>query len=107
MRDFVKDGTVTAFQLWSPYNEGWLAAHFAKGVVEGTITNEPGQTFEVPNLGTDHDRREQRDEHPGGADDFRPQQHRRLRFLIVARPWARTTHPGHSRRGGFSDGDRQ
>jgi rhamnose transport system substrate-binding protein len=35
MRDFVKDGTVTAFQLWSPYNEGWLAAHFAKGVLEG------------------------------------------------------------------------
>lgn len=52
MRDFVKDGTVTAFQLWSPYNEGVLAAHFAKGVVEGTIVNEPGQTFEVPDLGT-------------------------------------------------------
>jgi rhamnose transport system substrate-binding protein len=52
MRDFIKDGTVKAFQLWSPYNEGWLAAHFAKGVVEGTISNEPGQTFEVPNLGT-------------------------------------------------------
>lgn len=52
MRDFVKDGTVTAFQLWSPYNEGWLAAHFAKGVKEGAIKNEVGSTFEVPNLGT-------------------------------------------------------
>ena len=52
MRDFVKDGTVKAFQLWSPYNEGWLAAHFAKGVKEGTIKNEVGATFEVPNLGT-------------------------------------------------------
>lgn len=52
MRDFVKDGTVEAFQLWSPYNEGWLAAHFAKGVLEGTIVNGPGQTFEVPDLGT-------------------------------------------------------
>lgn len=52
MRDFIKDGTVTAFQLWSPYNEGWLAAHFAKGVKEGTIKNEVGATFEVPNLGT-------------------------------------------------------
>ncbi len=52
MRDFVKDGTVTAFQLWSPYNEGWLAAHFAKGVVEGTTMNKVGSTFEVPNLGT-------------------------------------------------------
>jgi rhamnose transport system substrate-binding protein len=52
MRDFVKDGTVTAFQLWSPYNEGWLAAHFAAGVKGGTIKNEVGATFEVPNLGT-------------------------------------------------------
>jgi rhamnose transport system substrate-binding protein len=52
MRDFIKDGTVKAFQLWSPYNEGWLAVHFAKGVIDGTIKNEVGNTFEVPNLGT-------------------------------------------------------
>lgn len=52
MRDFIKDGTVTAFQLWSPYNEGVLAAHFAKGVLDGSIQNEVGGTFEVPNLGT-------------------------------------------------------
>jgi len=52
MRDFIKDGTVSAFQLWSPYNEGVLAAYFAKGVKDGTIKNEVGQTFEVPNLGT-------------------------------------------------------
>ncbi len=52
MRDFIKDGTVTAFQLWSPYNEGWLAVHFAKGVLDGSIKNEVGGTFEVPNLGT-------------------------------------------------------
>jgi len=52
MRAFVKDGTVTGFQLWSPGNEGWLAAHFAVGVKNGTIKNEVGGTFEVPNLGT-------------------------------------------------------
>ena len=52
MRDFVKDGTVTAFQLWSPYNEGWLAAYFAAGVRDGSIKNEVGSTFEVPSLGT-------------------------------------------------------
>ena len=52
MRDFIKDGTVSAFQLWSPYNEGWLAAHFAIGVLNGTIKNEVGSTFEVPDLGT-------------------------------------------------------
>jgi rhamnose transport system substrate-binding protein len=52
MRPFIKDGTVTAFQLWSPYNEGWLSAHFAKGVLDGTIKNTVGATFETPNLGT-------------------------------------------------------
>lgn len=52
MRPFIEDGTVEAFQLWSPYNEGWLAAHFAVGVENGTIRNEVGESFEVPNLGT-------------------------------------------------------
>jgi rhamnose transport system substrate-binding protein len=51
MRDFIKDKTVTAFQLWSPYNEGWLAVHFALGVLDGSIKNEVGTSFEVPNLG--------------------------------------------------------
>ena len=52
MRPFIKDGTVTAFQLWSPYNEGWLAVHFAKGVLDKTIKNEVGAKFDVPKLGT-------------------------------------------------------
>lgn len=52
MRPFIKDGTVEAFQLWSPYNEGWLAAHFAVGVKAGDIANEVGESFDVPNLGT-------------------------------------------------------
>ena len=52
MREFVKDGTVEGFQLWSPYNEGWLAAYFAVGLKDGTMTNMVGGTFEVPNVGT-------------------------------------------------------
>ena len=52
MRPFIKDGTVQAFQLWSPYNQGWLAAHFAVGVRNGDIEIAPGNSFEVPNLGT-------------------------------------------------------
>lgn len=52
MRPFIKDGTVEAFQLWSPYNEGWLAAHFAVGVKAGDIANEVGGSFDVPKLGT-------------------------------------------------------
>ena len=51
MRDFVKDGTVSAFQLWSPYNEGWLAVYFAMGVLDGSVKNEVGAKFDVPNLG--------------------------------------------------------
>jgi len=52
MRDFIKDGTVSAFQLWSPYNEGWLAAHLAVDLKAGKAKNEVGSTFEVPDLGT-------------------------------------------------------
>ena len=52
MRPFIKDGTVKAFQLWSPYNEGLLAAYFSVGVKNGTIKNEVGQKFDVPTLGT-------------------------------------------------------
>ena len=52
MREFIKDGTVEGFQLWSPYNEGWLASHFAVGLKNGTMTNAVGATFDVPNLGT-------------------------------------------------------
>ncbi|MEO0637487.1 MAG: substrate-binding domain-containing protein [Pseudomonadota bacterium] len=52
MRDFIKDGTVEAFQLWSPYNEGWLAAYLAVDLKAGKVANEVGTTFDVPELGT-------------------------------------------------------
>ncbi|MFI5408692.1 substrate-binding domain-containing protein [Kaistia sp. UC242_56] len=51
MRRFIENGTVEAFQLWSPYNQGLLAANFAVGVKNGTIKNEAGTVFEVPGLG--------------------------------------------------------
>ncbi len=52
MRRFVQNGTVKAFQLWSPYNEGLLASYFAVGVKSGSIANKPGTSFQVPGLGT-------------------------------------------------------
>jgi len=52
MRRFVTNGTVKAFQLWSPYNEGLLAAYFGVGLKGGTIANEVGKSFDVPGLGT-------------------------------------------------------
>ncbi|MBN9027938.1 substrate-binding domain-containing protein [Kaistia sp. MMO-174] len=51
MRRFIENGTVEAFQLWSPYNQGLLAANFAVGVKNGSIKNEAGTVFEVPGLG--------------------------------------------------------
>lgn len=51
MRPFIKDGTVKAFQLWSPYNEGLLTAYFATGVKRGQIKIAEGQSFDVPTLG--------------------------------------------------------
>jgi len=51
MRRFIQNGTVTAFQLWSPYNEGLLAAYFVVGLENGTIKNVPGTTFDVPGVG--------------------------------------------------------
>jgi rhamnose transport system substrate-binding protein len=51
MRDFVEDGTVTAFALWNPADLGYLAAFAAKALIEGEITGEEGDTFEAGRLG--------------------------------------------------------
>ena len=51
MRDYVEDGTVTAFALWNPADLGFLAAYAAKALIEGDITGEAGDTFEAGDLG--------------------------------------------------------
>ncbi|MDT9593410.1 rhamnose ABC transporter substrate-binding protein [Nocardioides zeae] len=51
MREFVEDGTVTAFALWNPEELGYLAAYAAHALVEGDITGEEGDTFEAGDLG--------------------------------------------------------
>jgi rhamnose transport system substrate-binding protein len=51
MRRFIENGTVQAFQLWSPYNEGLLAAYFGVGLKTGTIDNTADKSFDVPSLG--------------------------------------------------------
>mgnify|MGYP001577552452 CR=1 FL=1 len=50
MRRLVRSGTVTAFQLWIPYNLGLVATHFAVGVKQGKIKNTAGKTFTLPGL---------------------------------------------------------
>jgi rhamnose transport system substrate-binding protein len=52
MRDYVKDGTVTAFALWNPGDLGTLAAFAAKALVDGDITGAEGDSFEAGDLGS-------------------------------------------------------
>src|SRR6478735_10783684 len=51
MREFVKDGTVTAFALWNPADLGYLAAYAAKALIDGDITGAEGDTFTAGDLG--------------------------------------------------------
>lgn len=51
MREYVKDGTVTAFALWNPEDLGYLAAYAANALASGEITGEAGDTFEAGDLG--------------------------------------------------------
>ena len=51
MRSFVKDGTVTAFQLWNPGDLGYLAAYAAGSLASGLITGKEGDTFTAGKLG--------------------------------------------------------
>lgn len=52
MRDFVDDGTVTAFALWNPADLGYLAAYAAKALIEGEITGAAGDEFDAGRLGS-------------------------------------------------------
>jgi rhamnose transport system substrate-binding protein len=51
MREYVKDGTVTAFALWNPGDLGYLAAYAAKALADGDITGEEGDSFTAGDLG--------------------------------------------------------
>jgi rhamnose transport system substrate-binding protein len=51
MRKFVKDGTVTEFQLWVPKDVGYLAGQAAAALVSGRITGAEGEKFEAGRLG--------------------------------------------------------
>lgn len=52
MREYVEDGTVTAFALWNPEELGYLAAYAAAALIEGDITGAEGDTFEAGDLGS-------------------------------------------------------
>lgn len=52
LREYVKDGTVTAFALWNPGDLGYLAAYAAKALIDGTITGKEGDSFQAGTLGS-------------------------------------------------------
>jgi rhamnose transport system substrate-binding protein len=52
MRDYVKDGTVTAFALWNPGDLGYLATYAAAALANGDITGEEGDSFDAGDLGS-------------------------------------------------------
>lgn len=52
MRRYIKDGIVPAIALWVPADVGYVTGVLGIGLSKGTIQARPGQTFEVPNLGT-------------------------------------------------------
>ncbi|MFI6514911.1 rhamnose ABC transporter substrate-binding protein [Spirillospora sp. NPDC050679] len=51
MRKFVKNGTVTKFQLWNPKDLGYLSAYAAAALASGQITGKEGETFKAGRLG--------------------------------------------------------
>lgn len=51
LREYVLDGTVTSFALWSPGDMGYLASWAAKALIEGAITGAEGDTFGAGKLG--------------------------------------------------------
>ena len=52
MREYVKDGTVTAFALWNPADLGYLAAYAAQALATGEISGDEGDSFEAGRLGS-------------------------------------------------------
>ncbi len=51
LRKFVKDGSVTAFQLWAPSKEGYLAAYLAQQIRDKKLTPASGASIKTPKLG--------------------------------------------------------
>jgi rhamnose transport system substrate-binding protein len=51
LRQFVKDGTIKEFELWSPADVGYLAAYAAAQIASGNIKGKEGETFAAGKLG--------------------------------------------------------
>ena len=81
MREFVKDGTVKEFALWSPADLGYLAAYAAAQLASGNIEGKEGETFSAGKLGKPNDR-ERWCRDPGTAYGVYRRKYRPVQFLI-------------------------
>lgn len=54
MRRYIKDGIVPAVALWSPPEQGYLAAYVAAGLVNGTLQTDKGAKVSAGTLGGEH-----------------------------------------------------
>lgn len=52
MREYIEDGTVTAFALWNPEDLGYLSAYAAAALVQGDISGAEGDSFDAGELGS-------------------------------------------------------
>jgi rhamnose transport system substrate-binding protein len=52
MRQYVKDNTVTGFELWNVNDLGYLAYYAAAALIQGKITGKQGDTFTAGTLGS-------------------------------------------------------
>ena len=51
LKKFVRNGTVTSFQLWSPKDEGFLAAYVGAQIHGKRLTPKEGLEIDVPTMG--------------------------------------------------------
>jgi rhamnose transport system substrate-binding protein len=51
MKQYIHDGTVTAFELWNPSDLGYLAGYAAASLASGITTMDAGATFAAGTLG--------------------------------------------------------
>jgi rhamnose transport system substrate-binding protein len=51
LRKYVKNGTITAFELWNPADLGYLAGYAAVNYASGKLTGKSGQSFKAGRLG--------------------------------------------------------
>ena len=52
LRQYVKDGTIQAFELWNPADLGYLAYYVAAMLIQGKIQGNPGDKFTAGKLGS-------------------------------------------------------